>query len=111
LMLAVVVAVVVRRKARARAMLRQKSEAHARLSMHKFQDHLVPFNDIAFGERIGTGAAGTVYRAKLRRHTDVAVKSVAIPVRARACACVRVCVCVRALRMRAQVDERRSLCG
>ena len=48
--------------------------------MKKFADDIINLKDLAIGAQIGTGAGGTVFRAKLRRHTEVAVKSVQLPV-------------------------------
>jgi hypothetical protein len=63
--------------------LTDDNEANKRLvhvSMHKFRDHIVSLQDLTMGTVIGAGSAGAVFRAKLRRHTDVAVKSVLMPV-------------------------------
>ena len=49
--------------------------------MQKFRDHIIAIHDLSFGNRVGFGSAGVVRRAKLRRHTNVAVKTVEIPVR------------------------------
>ena len=55
-------------------------QRRTRMSMHMFKDHIIPFSDLTFEKRVGKGSAAAVYRAKLRKHTQVAVKSVDVPV-------------------------------